>query len=54
MAQYLAKGGIDKNSAIYRAATRIQSRYRGYAVRKVLAFLAFQQILAAVLFLFNF
>ncbi|EIE25653.1 galactose oxidase [Coccomyxa subellipsoidea C-169] len=34
LAQYLAKGGIDKNSAIYRAATRIQSRYRGYAVRK--------------------
>ncbi|CAL8469827.1 g9369 [Coccomyxa elongata] len=34
MAQYLAKGGMDKESAIYKAITRIQSHYRGYAVRK--------------------
>lgn len=35
LAQYLAKGGLDKESAIYKAAARIQSRYRGYAVQKV-------------------
>ena len=35
MAQYLAKGGMDRESAIYKAITRIQSHYRGYAVRKV-------------------
>ena len=35
LAQYLAKGGLDKESALYKAAARIQSRYRGYVVRKV-------------------
>ena len=32
---YLSKGGLDKDSAIYRAAVKIQSRYRGFAVQKV-------------------
>jgi IQ calmodulin-binding motif len=35
VAEFLGRGGIDADSAIYRAAVRIQSRYRGYVVRKV-------------------
>ena len=35
LASRLQKSGVDKESAIYRAAVRIQSRFRGYAVRKV-------------------
>ena len=27
--------GLDKDSVLYKAVVRIQSRYRGYAVRKV-------------------
>ncbi len=30
-----AKGLLDKQSPLYRAAVRIQARYRGYVVRKV-------------------
>lgn len=32
--QKLLSSGQDKNSAIYKAAVRIQSRFRGYVVRK--------------------
>jgi hypothetical protein len=28
-------GPLDKDSALYKAAVRIQSRYRGYVIRKV-------------------
>lgn len=35
LAQCPAKSGLDESSALHRAAVRIQSRYRGYAVRKV-------------------
>ena len=33
--QHLQQSGLDTNSAAYRAAVRIQSRFRGFAVRKV-------------------
>ncbi len=45
MAQYLAKGGMDNESAIYKAITRIQSHYRGYAVRKVRLYTATTRLL---------
>lgn len=35
LASKLSQAGVDKNSALYKAAARIQSRFRGYAVRKV-------------------
>jgi uncharacterized protein YchJ len=35
LAEYLGRGGVGTDSAIYKAAVRIQSRYRGYVVRKV-------------------
>lgn len=31
----VASGGLDRESPLYRAAVHIQSRYRGYIVRKV-------------------
>ena len=31
----VAQGLLDKQSSLYRAAVRIQARYRGYVVRKV-------------------
>lgn len=31
----MQKAGVDKQSALYRAVVRIQSRYRGYVIRKV-------------------
>ena len=31
---FLARGGFDGSSALYRAAVRIQASYRGYSVRK--------------------
>ena len=35
LADKLSKAGVDKESALYKAAARIQSRFRGYTVRKV-------------------
>ena len=35
LATKLSDAGVDKNSALYKAAARIQSRFRGYTVRKV-------------------
>lgn len=35
LASKLSDAGVDKNSALYKAAARIQSRFRGYTVRKV-------------------
>lgn len=35
LANKLSDAGVDKNSALYKAAARIQSRFRGYTVRKV-------------------
>lgn len=37
LADKLSRAGVDKNSALYKAAARIQSRFRGYTVRKVTA-----------------
>lgn len=37
VAEFLARGGFDSGSALYRAAVRIQASYRGYAVRKARA-----------------
>ena len=37
LASKLSDAGVDKNSALYKAAARIQSRFRGYTVRKVSA-----------------
>ena len=34
VAEFLARGGFDRGSALFRAAVRIQASYRGYAVRK--------------------
>ena len=31
----MQRAGMDKQSALYRAVVRIQSRYRGYVIRKV-------------------
>lgn len=31
----MQRAGVDKQSALYRAVVRIQSRYRGYVIRKV-------------------
>ena len=31
----MQQAGLDKQSALYRAVVRIQSRYRGYVIRKV-------------------
>lgn len=35
LADKLSKAGVDKESALYKAAARIQSWFRGYTVRKV-------------------
>ena len=35
LADKLSKAGVNKQSALYKAAARIQSRFRGYTVRKV-------------------
>ena len=35
LADKLSRAGVDKESALYKAAARIQSRFRGYTVRKV-------------------
>ena len=35
LADKLSQAGVDKESALYKAAARIQSRFRGYTVRKV-------------------
>jgi len=35
LADKLSRAGMDKESALYKAAARIQSRFRGYTVRKV-------------------
>ena len=35
LADKLSRAGVDKQSALYKAAARIQSRFRGYTVRKV-------------------
>lgn len=35
LADKLSKAGVDKESALFKAAARIQSRFRGYTVRKV-------------------
>lgn len=35
VSQHLQHSGLDTSSAAYRAAVRIQSRFRGFAVRKV-------------------
>ncbi len=35
LADKLSMAGVDKESALYKAAARIQSSFRGYAVRKV-------------------
>ena len=35
LADKLSRAGADKGSALYKAAARIQSRFRGYTVRKV-------------------
>lgn len=37
LADKLSRAGVDKQSALYRAAARIQSQFRGYTVRKVIA-----------------
>ncbi|KAL0055849.1 hypothetical protein WJX82_005035 [Trebouxia sp. C0006] len=34
LADKLSRAGVDKESALYKAAARIQSRFRGYTVRK--------------------
>lgn len=48
LANKLRDAGVDKSSALYKAAARIQSRFRGYTVRKVclLHFLANLKLLA--------
>ena len=35
LADKLSQAGVDKESALYKAAARIQSRFRGYRLRKV-------------------
>ncbi|DBA67583.1 TPA: hypothetical protein ACH3X2_001852 [Trebouxia sp. C0005] len=40
LADKLSRAGVDKESALYKAAARIQSRFRGYTVRK--AYKAYQ------------
>ena len=35
LADKLSLAGVDKDSPLYKAAARIQSRFRGYTVRKV-------------------
>ena len=35
MPEFLQRGNLDANSALHRAAMRIQAHYRGHVVRKV-------------------